>query len=302
MTALNFKEIPSPQAGPGRDQFELFAREFLVLKGFKVVDGPDRGPDNGRDIILEETRSGPGGNTTVRWLVSCKHKAHGGGSVTPSDEGNIRDRLETHKCTGFIGFYSTLPSSGLSANLNALVPKFGLLVYDPASIERELLGAPPGRTLAARFMPVSFNSWVQNSQFAVAAPSVDPHLVRNKFFLREPHTKLDEGLEEARARGLLAFVVIYDQAHPLRSKLDFSLGCFMEYQTTKRHVDEHFVPVVGTNGDPLFSRLVPEDDPLELCLWVVLDRNGNVLRREGVYANPDEGLKRVREVIAAHGN
>lgn len=43
MAALDFKEIPTAQGGPERDQFELFAREFLVQEGFKVVAGPDRG-------------------------------------------------------------------------------------------------------------------------------------------------------------------------------------------------------------------------------------------------------------------
>lgn len=295
---FDFKEIASGQAGAGRDQFEMFAREFLVQEGFKIIVGPDRGPDNGRDLIVEEIRSGPGGETLVRWLVSCKHKAHGGGSVTSADETNIRDRLDTHRCAGFLAFYSTLPSSGLSAILSALPPDYGLLLYDAASIERKLLDNPRGRTLAARYMPVSLNSWVQRSQFAVVAPARDPHLIGNKFFLRKPHRKLDDGLAEAKARNLLAFIVIYDPAHFSHSKLDFSLGYFMEYQTTKRLVDQHFVPIVGPSDDPMFAALVPDDNPLELCLWVVIDGNGRVLRREGVYANPDEGMKRVRSVIA----
>jgi hypothetical protein len=105
-------------------------------------------------------------------------------------------------------------------------------------------------------------------------------------------------LAEAKARNLLAFIVIFDPAHPSRSKLDFALGYFMEYQTTKRLVDQHFVPIVGPSNDPQFFVLVPKDDPLELCLWVVLDPDGGIIRREGVYANPDEGMRRVREVIA----
>ncbi len=55
--------------------------------------------------------------------------------------------------------------------------------------------------------------------------------------------------------------------------------------------------MVGPSSAPELSRLVPDDDPLERCLWVVLDPSGRIFRREGVYANPDEGLKRVREVI-----
>jgi hypothetical protein len=100
-------------------------------------------------------------------------------------------------------------------------------------------------------------------------------------------------------RRLLAFVVIYDPRHPTHSKLDYALGHFMEYQTTKRLVDQHFVAVVGPSSDPQLSAFVPEDEPLELALWVVLDSDGNIIRREGIYANSDEGMRRVRQVIAS---
>lgn len=96
----------------------------------------------------------------------------------------------------------------------------------------------------------------------------------------------------------MVFMVVFDPEHPTRSKLDFSLGYFMEYQTTKRLVDQHFVAVVGPSSDPAFGGFVPEDDPLELCLWVVLSPKGEILRREGVYANPDEGMRRVRTLVA----
>lgn len=299
MGAIDFTEIPSAGAGAGRDQFELFAREFLVQEGFRIVEDVDRGPDAGRDLIVEETRSGPGGNSVVRWLVSCKHKAHGGASVSPTDEANIRDRIETHRCAGFVAFYSTVPSSGLSEILYALPPKFSLLVYNPAHIERKLLDSPAYRALAVRYFPRSFNTWVQNSQYAVVQPTSDPQLSQNRYFLRTPHVGLNDAMEEAKVRNLMAFVVIYDPQHPTHSKLDFSLGYFMEYQTTKRLVDQYFVPVVGPSSDPQLSALVPESDPLENALWVVLASDGKIIRREGVYANPDEGMRRVRDVIAS---
>ena len=297
MSALDFTEVPPAGSGPGRDQFELFAGEFLVKEGFRIVEGVDRGPDDGRDLIVEETRSGPGGTTVVRWLVSCKHKAHSGASVTHTDEANIRDRIDLHKCTGLIAFYSTVPSSGLATQLKGLQPKYALLIYDPALIERKLLDNPAFRVLAARYFPTSFNAWVQNSQYAVALPASDPHQSHSKYFLREPHARLDDALEEAKARKLMVFVVIYDPQHPTHSKLDYSLGYFMEYQTTKRLVDQHFVPIVGPSSDPQLSALVPESDPLENALWVVLSDDSKVIRSEGVYANPDEGMKRVRSVV-----
>lgn len=298
MAALDFREIAKANGGLERDEFELFAKEVLTLEGFQVIDGPDRGADGGRDLIVQETRAGPGGQTTVRWLVSCKHNAHGGQSVKPADEPNIRDRLETHACSGLIAFYSTLPSSGLSQILEALRPRYELARYDAGSIERKLLDGTRGRALVARFFPVSFNKWIRNSQHIQIAAAADPQRLRYNFFIREPHTILQDAQAEATERGLLLFVVIFDAAHPTNSKLNFSLGYFMEYQTTKRLVDEHFVAVVGDRSKPDLAALVPADDPLENCLWVVLDRNGKIIRSEGIYANPDEGLKRVRAVIA----
>lgn len=300
MAALDYTEIPSAQGGPDRDRFELFAREFLVAEGFRIVEHPDRGADGGRDIIAEEDRLGPGGTNVVRWLVSCKHKAHSGTSVGPSDEQNIRDRLGTYHCNGFVAFYSTLPSSGLGQTLNALQPEYEYLQLDADAIERKILDSPQGRVLAARYTPKSFNKYIHASRAAAALspPATDPQHSASQYFLRAPHDELGTAKAEAAERNLLVFAVIYDAEHPTRSKLDFSLGYFMEYQTTKRLVDQHFVAVVAPCQELGMAALVPEDDPLELCLWVVMTPEGAIIRREGVYANPDEGMRRVRDVVA----
>ncbi|TCN75720.1 restriction endonuclease [Shewanella fodinae] len=95
MTVLDFKEIPEAHIATGeQDTFELFARDFLDFIGYKIITNPDRGADGGVDLIVEESRTGVGGETIIRWLVSCKHKAHSGKSVTPTDDANIRDRVE----------------------------------------------------------------------------------------------------------------------------------------------------------------------------------------------------------------
>jgi len=158
MPVLDFKEIPVPTGGAARDQFEFFAREFLELIGFKTIVGPDRGPDGGRDLIVEEVRVGVVGETQLKWLVSCKHKAHSGASVTPEDERDIHDRVRTHKCDGFLGFYSTIQSAGLVTKLNATELPFEVRVYDPEKIEKILL-TPTGLDLAKRFFPKSITKW-----------------------------------------------------------------------------------------------------------------------------------------------
>lgn len=61
---------------------------------------------------------------------------------------------------------------------------------------------------------------------------------------------------------------------------------------------DHFVQVVQPLS-PDVVQYIPANDPLENCLLVVLSPSGTIIRREGVYANPDEGLKRTRELIIA---
>ena len=159
MPIIDFTEIPVANKGGGsQDSFELFAREFLDKIGFKIIDGPDRGADLGRDIIVSEMRRGIVGFTEVRWLVSCKHKAHSGQSVQQNDEINISDRIQAHGCNGFIGFYSTIISSGLSKILDGIKVQngFEIIIFDSEKIERVLLEDERLRGVLQRFFPQAF--------------------------------------------------------------------------------------------------------------------------------------------------
>ncbi len=160
MAILNFKEIPEANKATGKqDTFELFARDFLVFKGFRIHSGPARGIDGGRDLIVVELRQGIGGETKVRWLVSCKHYAHSGKSIGKDDELDIMERLENNNCTGFLGFYSTLPSSGLQRKVEGLRSLSDVLFYDFESIEGDLLRSSRGLELARRYFPNSMQNW-----------------------------------------------------------------------------------------------------------------------------------------------
>lgn len=178
MPSLDFTEIPPAKADketPGQqDTFELFAREVLELVGFKIISSPDRGADGGKDLIVEERRIGIGGETDIRWLVSCKHNAHSGSSVSPTDESNINDRLATHGCAGFLGFYSTIPSSGLSATINALSES---QIYDRERIERYLLKSSEGLEIVRRFFPESYKKWRSDPSRAADVMIKAPDLI-----------------------------------------------------------------------------------------------------------------------------
>ena len=125
---------------------------------------------------------------------------------------------------------------------------------------------------------------------------------RHPFFIREPHGTISDAMHDAKQSGKPVFLVIYDQDHPSQSKLYYSLGCFMDYFTTKKLVDDHFVVALVPTSATGAIDLVPQDDPLENSLWVVLGADGSIIRRESIYANADEGLKRVRAVIGSTTN
>lgn len=159
MSLLDFKEIPEAHKATGQqDKFELFARDFFEHLGYKVLRGPGRGADGGCDLILEESRSGIAGTSVVKWLVSCKHKAHSGASVTKGDEAEVRDSVESNDCQGFIGFYSTLPSSGLLEKVQA-IKSIDHQFFDYSKIEQSLLSTKGGRELAKRYFPASYSRW-----------------------------------------------------------------------------------------------------------------------------------------------
>ncbi len=137
---LDFKEIPIANSGSGeQDTFELFARDFLQAIGYKIIQHPDRGADGKKDLIVQESRIGLSGSTNVKWLVSCKHYAHTGKSVSDTDEPNILDRVATHQCDGFLGFYSTLPATSLGRILDSLKSRIETQHFDKEQIESKLL-------------------------------------------------------------------------------------------------------------------------------------------------------------------
>jgi hypothetical protein len=160
MPIIDFTEIPRANiAGGEQDTFELFARDFFEMLGFLIDVGPDRGQDGGRDLIISEQREGIIGTTTIKWLVSCKHKAHSGQAVLDGDELDIRDRVRVHGASGFIGCYSTLISSPLGRKLEGLKQELPYMIFDKERIETQLLESEKGLKLIKRYFPVSFEKW-----------------------------------------------------------------------------------------------------------------------------------------------
>jgi hypothetical protein len=149
---INFKEIPKAHIGSGlQDTWEFFCREFFLCQNYEIIGEPARGADGGLDLKVKQN--------SITWLVSCKHKAHSGTAVGIKDEINIRDRVESNECDGFIGFYSTLPSTGLQNTLAGLKHKMPFEIFDKEKIERLIVGFHSHEKLFVRFFPKSFKSF-----------------------------------------------------------------------------------------------------------------------------------------------
>jgi len=141
------------------ETWELFARDFLQDLGFVIESAPDRGPDNGKDMIISETIKGKLSTTQFRWLVSCKNFAKSGKSVNENtDEQNILERCKSFCADGFIVFYSTLASSGLNSRLYNLKQKGEIKdyrIFDYKLIENYLLSYRFSK-LILRYFPESY--------------------------------------------------------------------------------------------------------------------------------------------------
>lgn len=170
---LDFTEIPQANKGGGlQDTFELFTRDFLQLLGYRIIESPDRGADGKRDLIVDEILSGISSEVTLRWLVSCKHYASSGSSVSDSDEINISDRLKQHGCDGFMGVYSTLPATSLAGVLKG---QNHSCVFDRERIESILLSNSDGLKIAARYFPESYKKYlIENPLPAKILGKIEP--------------------------------------------------------------------------------------------------------------------------------
>lgn len=117
--------------GISAEDWEFFAADFLSSIGFLVEKPPARGADGGKDLIVSDNGQ--------RFIVSCKHFIHSNKSVTPDDEQSISDRVFQHQVDGFIGFYSTIISSGLQDRLDGLKNKnIPYYIYDKDKISNYL--------------------------------------------------------------------------------------------------------------------------------------------------------------------
>jgi len=190
---IDFTEIPNGET------WELFARDFLMERGFYIQSPPDRGADAGKDMLVTEQLSGILGTYRFRWLVSCKHNAVSGKAVNEEDERNLLERMESFGADGFMGFYSTVPTAGWNTRLTALKSSGKLAdyrVFDHRLVEEDLVRV--GHSfLLQRYFPNSYREIKPlNQLFAEYLPL--PCEVCHRDLLTD--------LYEHREGGIVAFV------------------------------------------------------------------------------------------------
>jgi hypothetical protein len=121
------------------------------------------GPDDGKDLILEERGDALFGSKIRRWLVSAKHFAHAREGVGRAvgiddvgDSGGIVDAVDHHGATGYLLVCSTHASAGLMRRLDEIEEKRGvpIHVWDGVALQR-LHASPRGWAVAQRFFPNS---------------------------------------------------------------------------------------------------------------------------------------------------
>jgi restriction endonuclease len=115
LSTLDFSKLAPPRG----ETFEGLIRLLGERLGM-VVEWSGRGADGGRDLIFVERLQGPIKSRSARWLVSCKDNSDSNRSVTERDVGSVRDKLDQHKCDGFLLATTTTASTGLKERLDKL--------------------------------------------------------------------------------------------------------------------------------------------------------------------------------------
>lgn len=145
---IDFTELPKDGV-----KFEQLIRELLLREDY-VPRWTGVGPDGGRDIIFSEKTVGPLSSLDRKWVVSCKHKANGGGSVSADDIQYAVGTCQAIGATGFILACSTQASSAAVTRLSEIEKNQGItcLVWDGVEIEKRLM-APRCAPLVHLFFP-----------------------------------------------------------------------------------------------------------------------------------------------------
>lgn len=165
MSAIDFKEVPSAKGGSeGETEWEQFCEDFFEGIGVEILKRSSRGHDGGLDLLIRDP-AGSISDPGLKWLVSCKHYAHGGKAVGTSDEEDVPGRVAQHGVEGFLGFYSTEMSGSLRDKFDGISSNrdFECDVWQKNKIERKLVEDDRLRTTFKRYFKRSYIDYFGNT-------------------------------------------------------------------------------------------------------------------------------------------
>lgn len=98
--------------------------------------------------------------------------------------------------------------------------------------------------------------------------------------------------EKDKKRVLLFFWNPKEKDYP-----GLDMKYFAELKETKKLLKDNFILVLLDRGHNQVKKYLPEGN-IEKPWWVLIEADGQLVRQKAVYANPDEGLKTVKELVA----
>jgi len=103
------------------EEFELLCRDLLDSLGVQIIEGPSRGPDKKKDMIIQYmVEDKIGRSQEYKLLVQCKNKATSQKAIYEKDLGDIRSACKLHNTNGYFLISSTIPSVSVQNNLKAI--------------------------------------------------------------------------------------------------------------------------------------------------------------------------------------
>jgi hypothetical protein len=137
-------------------EFERLVQELLQAMGFRA-EHTGIGPDYGVDVVAEEILLDRLGAKQIRrYVVQCKHFAHGKRVVGLSHVSDIIDTIHHYRANGYLLVTSTDITSSLKQKLSKLSeahPDFIIHVWDHNVLEQRLNSFP---VLVAKYFPSRF--------------------------------------------------------------------------------------------------------------------------------------------------
>jgi hypothetical protein len=97
LTPQDFKRLPSDG-----EQFEALVFQLLEAMGYRILEKPARGPEGGRDVLIERVLGDSMTERRERVVVQCKHYAHSGRAISDREVGVWQNVMIRYRARGYL--------------------------------------------------------------------------------------------------------------------------------------------------------------------------------------------------------